>query len=192
MCCWPPVPVARPSKPYAGTSSRPPKPIPSERTSTMTLEALPQLQQQLNQALSAEIPPRLLRKPQKIAIDFHDRPYYVAGAGQMGTRSSQRWHHAFFPHRHGLLQFQAVCCAITTGHGLTRGCSVGERGAEGGERGQHIALRSPLSTLRTGRVSKSHCTRDGLKLHYVIHRGLRLSLAFVLPQDDTVTVLKAL
>ena len=42
----------------------------------MTLEALPQLQQQLNQALSAEIPPRLLRKPQKIAIDFHDRPYY--------------------------------------------------------------------------------------------------------------------
>ena len=25
---------------------------------------------------SAEIPPRLLRKPQKIAIDFHDRPYY--------------------------------------------------------------------------------------------------------------------
>ncbi len=27
---------------------------------------------------------------------------------------------------------------------------------------------------------------------YVIHRGLRLSLAFVLPQDDTVTVLKAL
>ena len=63
-----------------------------------------------------------------------------------------------------LVQFQAVCCAITTGHGLTRGCSVGERGAEGGEPGQRIALRSPLSALRTGRVSKPHCTRDGLKL----------------------------
>ncbi len=42
----------------------------------LTLEALPQLEQQLNRALSAEIPPRLLRKAQRIAIDFHDRPYY--------------------------------------------------------------------------------------------------------------------
>ncbi len=45
-----------------------------------------------------------------------------------------------------LMPFQAVCCAITTGHGLTRRCSVGERGAEGEERGQHIALRSPNGT----------------------------------------------
>ena len=41
----------------------------------LTLEALPQLKQQLNGALSTEIPSRLRRKPQKIAIDFHDWPY---------------------------------------------------------------------------------------------------------------------
>ena len=43
-----------------------------------------------------------------------------------------------------LVQFQAVFCAITTGHGLTRRCSVGERGVEGGEPGQYCP---PLSAF---------------------------------------------
>ena len=43
--------------------------------------------------------------------------------------------------------------------------TVQRRRAGGGEPGQRIALRSPLSAPRTGRVSKPHCTRDGLKLH---------------------------
>lgn len=42
----------------------------------LTLKELPQLQQRLNQALAANISPRLRRKAQRIAIDFHDRPYY--------------------------------------------------------------------------------------------------------------------
>lgn len=42
----------------------------------LTVEALPELQQQLNEALAAQLPPRLLRKPQRVALDFHDQPYY--------------------------------------------------------------------------------------------------------------------
>ncbi len=99
----------------------------------LTLEALPELQQQLNQALSAEIPPRLLRKAQKIAIDFHDRPYY--------GKASQ-------------------------------------------EQAKWVRGRAKDGTTRFFRIATA----------YVIHRGLRLTLAlhFVMPEDDTVTVLKAL
>ncbi len=99
----------------------------------LTLEALPALQQQLNGALSAEIPPRLRRKPQKIAIDFHDRPFYGKA-----TQEQAKW----------------------------------------------VRGRAKAGTTRFFRMATA----------YVIHRGLRLTLAlhFVLPQDDTVTVLKAL
>ena len=37
---------------------------------------LPELARRLNEALAAEIPQRVWRHPQDIAIDFHDRPYY--------------------------------------------------------------------------------------------------------------------
>lgn len=37
---------------------------------------LPQLEVKLNEALAARLPPRLWRRPQDVAIDFHDRPYY--------------------------------------------------------------------------------------------------------------------
>ena len=99
----------------------------------LTIEALPQLQQQINRALSAEIPPRLLRKAQKIAIDFHDRPYYGKA-----TQEQAKW----------------------------------------------VRGRAKAGTTRFFRIATA----------YVIHRGLRLTLAvhFVLPQEDTVTVLKAL
>ena len=39
-------------------------------------EDLPELARRLNEALAAEIPQRVWRHPQDIAIDFHDRPYY--------------------------------------------------------------------------------------------------------------------
>ncbi len=99
----------------------------------LTLEALPQLEQQLNRALSAEIPPRLLRKAQRIAIDFHDRPYYGKAA-----QETAKW----------------------------------------------VRGRAKAGTTRFFRIATA----------YVIHRGLRLTLAlhFVLPEEDTVTVLKAL
>ena len=99
----------------------------------LTLDALPALQQQLNEALSAEIPPRLRRKPQKIAIDFHDRPYYGKA-----PQEAAPW----------------------------------------------VRGRAKAGTTRFFRLATA----------YVIHRGLRLTLAlhFVLPEDDTVTVLKTL
>ena len=37
---------------------------------------LPQLEQGLNAALAEQAPTRVFQKPQEVAIDFHDRPYY--------------------------------------------------------------------------------------------------------------------
>jgi putative transposase len=42
----------------------------------LTPEGLPELQQQLNEALAQEIPKRVWRQERDIAIDLHDRPYY--------------------------------------------------------------------------------------------------------------------
>ena len=99
----------------------------------LTVEALPDLEQALNQALTAELPPRLLNKPQKIAIDFHDRPYY---------------------------------------------------GSASQEEALWVRAKAKAGTTRFLRLATA----------YLIHRGLRLTLAvcFVLPEDDTVEVLKPL
>jgi hypothetical protein len=40
------------------------------------VDELAQLEAQLNKALVEHIPPRTWRRPQDIAMDFHDRPYY--------------------------------------------------------------------------------------------------------------------
>ena len=42
----------------------------------LRVEDLPELQRQLNAALAAQTPKRVYRAPQKVAMDFHDRPYY--------------------------------------------------------------------------------------------------------------------
>jgi hypothetical protein len=42
----------------------------------LCVEDLPKLQRQINAALAAQIPRRVYRGPQEVAIDFHDRPYY--------------------------------------------------------------------------------------------------------------------
>lgn len=42
----------------------------------LCVEDLPALEQRLNAALAAEIPPRVWRRAQEVALDFHDRPYY--------------------------------------------------------------------------------------------------------------------
>lgn len=62
-----------PGAPEAGTV----RPYLNEQ---LTLEALPELERRLNEALCAELPRRLRRKPQQIALDFHDRPYYGKAA----------------------------------------------------------------------------------------------------------------
>ena len=99
----------------------------------LTIEALPELGQQLNQALAQDLPARLRRKPQRVALDFHDRPYH--------GKASQ-------------------------------------------ERAQWVRARAKDGTTRFLRIATA----------YVIHRGLRLTLAvrFVLPDDETVDVVKAL
>jgi hypothetical protein len=42
----------------------------------LTPEQLPDLERDLNEALAAQVPKRLWRQTQDIAIDLHDRPYY--------------------------------------------------------------------------------------------------------------------
>jgi hypothetical protein len=45
----------------------------------LCVEELPALEQQLNAALAAEVPPHVRRQSQEVAIDYHDRPYYGKG-----------------------------------------------------------------------------------------------------------------
>ena len=45
----------------------------------LCVEELPELEQQLNAALAAEVPERVRRQAQEVAIDYHDRPYYGKG-----------------------------------------------------------------------------------------------------------------
>src|SRR5213593_1959098 len=99
----------------------------------LCVEELPELERRLNAALAAELPPRLRRQAQEVAIDYHDRPYYGKG-----TQAEGLW---------------------LRGH------------AKDG-------------TTRFYRVATA----------YVVLNGLRLTLAlrFVLPDDDTRTVLDAL
>jgi hypothetical protein len=48
-------------------------------TKQLCVEELPALEQQLNAALAAEVPRRVHRHAQEVAIDYHDRPYYGKG-----------------------------------------------------------------------------------------------------------------
>jgi len=50
----------------------------------LCVEQLPQLEAALNQALVAQLPPRLWRRSQDVAIDFHDRPYYGKSSQEDG------------------------------------------------------------------------------------------------------------
>src|SRR3989442_5289731 len=42
----------------------------------LCVEELPELERRLNAALAAELPPRVRRQAQAVAMDYHDRPYY--------------------------------------------------------------------------------------------------------------------
>src|SRR3989441_11854588 len=50
----------------------------------LRVEELPDLDRRLNAALAAEVPPRVRRHAQEIAIDYHDRPYYGKAAQVKG------------------------------------------------------------------------------------------------------------
>jgi putative transposase len=50
----------------------------------LCVEELPQLETALNRALVAKLPPRLWRRGQDVAMDFHDRPYYGKSPQEAG------------------------------------------------------------------------------------------------------------
>src|SRR6266581_4122672 len=50
----------------------------------LCVEELPELERRLNAALAAELPPRVRRQAQEVAIDYHDRPYYGKGTQAQG------------------------------------------------------------------------------------------------------------
>jgi hypothetical protein len=77
----------------------------------LTTERVPELERCLNEALAAQVPKRLGRQAQDIAIDLHDRPYYgktsqaeglwVRGQAKDGTTRFYRIATAYVIH-HGL------------------------------------------------------------------------------------------
>jgi len=99
----------------------------------LCVEELPALEQQLNAALAAEVPRRVRRHAQEVAIDYHDRPYY--GKGE---------------------QAQAL---------WVRG-------------------KAKDGTTRFYRVATAYLVLNGLRVTLALH--------FVLPDDDTVSVLDLL
>jgi putative transposase len=99
----------------------------------LRVEELPELEQQLNAALAAEVPQRVRRHAQEVAIDYHDRPYYGKG-----EQAHELW--------------------------------VRGKAKDGATRFYRVATA------------------------YLVLNGLRVTLAlrFVLPGDDTVSVLDTL
>lgn len=99
----------------------------------LCVEKLPELEQQLNAALAAEVPRRVRRHAREVAIDYHDRPYYGKG-----EQAQELW----------------------------------------------VRGKAKDGTTRFYRVATA----------YVVLNGLRLTLAlhFVLPDEDTVSVLDIL
>jgi len=99
----------------------------------LRVEELPELEQQLNAALAAEVSRRVRRHAQEVAIDYHDRPYYGKG-----EQDQELW----------------------------------------------VRGKAKDGTTRFYRVATA----------YVVLNGLRVTLAlrFVLPDDDTVSVLDTL
>lgn len=99
----------------------------------LRVEALPELEQQLNAALAAEVPRRVRRQAQEVAIDYHDRPYYGKG-----EQAQELW----------------------------------------------VRGKAKDGTTRFYRVATAYLVLNGLRV--------TLALRFVLPDDDTVSVLDTL
>lgn len=99
----------------------------------LCVEELPALEQQLNAALAAEVPRRVRRHAQEVAIDYHDRPYYGKG-----EQAQELW-----------------------GRGKAKD-----------------------GTTRFYRVATAYLVLNGLRVTLALH--------FVLPDDDTVSVLDRL
>lgn len=93
-----------PGMPKAGT-------LRSYLNEQLTIEALPELERCLNQALTQDLPARLRRKPQRIALDFHDRPYY-------GKASQEKAHWVRARAKDGTTRFFRIATAYVIDRGL--------------------------------------------------------------------------
>jgi hypothetical protein len=96
----------------------------------LRVEELPELEKQLNAALAAEVPRRIRRHAQEVAIDYHDRPYYGKG-----EQAQELW----------------------------------------------VRGKAKDGTTRFYRVATAYLVLNGLRVTLALH--------FVLPDDDTVSVL---
>jgi putative transposase len=99
----------------------------------LRVEELPELEQQLNAALAAEVPRRVRRQDQEVAIDYHDRPYYGKG-----EQAHELW----------------------------------------------VRGKAKDGTTRFYRVATAYLVLNGLRLTLALH--------FVLPDEDTVSVVDLL
>ena len=99
----------------------------------LCVEDLPELEQQLNAALAAEVPRWVRRQAQEVAIDYHDRPYYGKG-----EQAQELW----------------------------------------------VRGKAKDGTTRFYRVATAYLVRNGMRV--------TLALRFVVPEDDTVSVLALL
>lgn len=99
----------------------------------LCVDELPELEQQLNTALAAEVPLRVRRHAQEVAIDYHDRPSYGKG-----DQDQELW----------------------------------------------VRGKAKDGTTRFYRVATASVVLDGVRV--------TLALRFVLPTDDTVSVVDPL
>jgi putative transposase len=99
----------------------------------LRVEVLPELEQQLNAALAAEVPAHVRRQVQEVAIDYHDRPYYGKG-----EQAQELW----------------------------------------------VRGKAKDGTTRFYRVATAYLILNGLRVTLALH--------FVLPDDDTVSVVARL
>ena len=77
----------------------------------LTAERLPELERNLNEALAAQVPQRLWRRAQDIAIDLHDRPYYGKASQEEGLWVRSRA-------KDGTTRFYCIATAYVIHHGL--------------------------------------------------------------------------
>lgn len=77
----------------------------------LTIERLPELEESLNAALAANLPPRLFSKPQRVAIDFHDQPYYGRA-----EQDQAKWVRARA--KDGTTRFLRIATAYLIHHGM--------------------------------------------------------------------------
>jgi hypothetical protein len=77
----------------------------------LRVEELPELERRLNAALADQLPARVKRQPQNVAIDLHDRPYYGKQA-----QAEARWVRGAA--RDGTTRFYRIATAYVMRNGL--------------------------------------------------------------------------